>query len=158
MLDPDEIFPISTITRRDIACEINNYLDADHQIESNDHRLTKDICREWAASVNARDFLDEDEDEEANMILAVNTAAEIGLGDYVEKEWREFIETSEDVIQRELANRVWYEITGVRKDGRRFRPIVTVNEIHARAFNIWKGTLWKCTNNGRVRIHTWSNQ
>lgn len=143
MLDPDEAFPIRTISRRNIVDEINNYLDADHQLEPGDDRLTRDICRGWAASIDSRDFPNEDEDQEANVHLAVNTAVEIGIGDHIEDEWKDFIE-------------VWYEITGVDRNGKRFRK-TTTNEAYARGHNVWRGTLWKCTQAGRKRIHTWSN-
>lgn len=51
---------------------------------------------------------------------------------------------------------VWYEITGIDRNGNRFKKI-TDNETHARSHNIWRGTLWKCTNDGRKSIHHWSN-
>lgn len=143
MIDPDESFPILTISRRNIADEINDVLNADHQISPDDAHLTNDVCRGWAMSVNSRNFMNEDEDAEANLRLAVNTAVEIGLGDYIEDEWKDFIE-------------VWYEITGVDRSGKRFKKM-TSNETYARSHNVWRGSLWECTQAGRKRIHTWSN-
>lgn len=145
MLDPDQTFVTKYTTRRAIADEINCYLDGDHQIEPTDDRLTDQVCLEWADAIDSWEGLVEGEDAEAEalMRLAINTAAEIGLGDYIENEWKGFIE-------------VWYEITGVDRSGKRFKKM-TSNETYARGHNVWRGTLWKCTNAGRKRIHTWDN-
>lgn len=48
-----------------------------------------------------------------------------------------------------------YIITGKLKNGRRFTPIHTDTPWH---YNIWKGTLWKISEDGkRKRVTTYYN-
>ncbi len=35
-----------------------------------------------------------------------------------------------------------YKVTGVTVDGKRFRPIMTTNYMHAMGINLWRGTVW----------------
>ena len=42
-----------------------------------------------------------------------------------------------------------YIITGILKNGRRFKPIHTDTPQH---YNIWKGTVWKINNEKRKMI------
>ena len=44
-----------------------------------------------------------------------------------------------------------YKITGVDRDGKRFR-IFTDNQVHAFGINLWKGSVWILDNQGRYRL------
>ena len=48
-------------------------------------------------------------------------------------------------------NSVTYNVTGVTRNGRRFK-IVTSNAIHAAGINLWRGTLWRVLPGGRREI------
>ena len=36
-----------------------------------------------------------------------------------------------------------FKVTGVTRDGRRFKAIHTNNGIHATSINLWRGTVWE---------------
>jgi len=48
-------------------------------------------------------------------------------------------------------NGVTYEVTGVDRNGKRFK-ICTDNHIHALGINLWKGTKWLVLPNGKRKI------
>lgn len=91
MLDPDEAFQIQTISRRNITDEINSVLDADHQLEPTDDRLTRDLCRGWANAIAVQDYPDDEESAAFELRLAISTAIEIGLIDYINEEFRDLV-------------------------------------------------------------------
>ena len=144
MLDPDRSFQLTSISRRNIVDELNNILDADHQLPPGSDLVTDEVILGWIDSLNSRDFPDENEAATMDTRLAVNTAVELGLIDHIDEEWKDYID-------------VWYVITGVDRHNRRFRKDCGDNELYARGHNVWNGTLWRVTNAGRKKIHTWSN-
>ena len=44
-----------------------------------------------------------------------------------------------------------YEITGVEVSGKRFK-ICTHNRMHALAINLWRGSVWSVSEEGRRRL------
>lgn len=50
-----------------------------------------------------------------------------------------------------------YLITGVLRNGRRFRKNCGTSLAYARAHNVWRGTLWQIIQGKRRRIFTWDN-
>ena len=50
-----------------------------------------------------------------------------------------------------------YHVTGRLSSGKRFKRMVFVNFYHARAFNVWNGTLWLVRNGKRKRVMRWFN-
>lgn len=70
MHDPEELFVISTISRKDIAGELNSIVEMEAAengeqpvlIAENDPRLTREFCQEYADRMHSidEDFPDED--------------------------------------------------------------------------------------------------
>ena len=44
-----------------------------------------------------------------------------------------------------------YTITGILRNGKRFKPIHTITSQH---YNIWRGTIWKIDSEGKRKLVT----
>lgn len=49
-------------------------------------------------------------------------------------------------------NQITYVVTGVDRNGIRFKPIRTTNAIHASGINLFRGSLWEETNDGKRKL------
>jgi hypothetical protein len=56
----------------------------------------------------------------------------------------EHLRIAESVEQRKPV----YHVTGVLRDGKRFKRIVTDNALHALGINLWLGSVWKVRSDG----------
>lgn len=75
MADPNQVFIISAISRKQIAEDLNEFLDeqevAGDRLTPDDDRLTPELCREYADSLYYVDRMNEQEvvDETMERIL-----------------------------------------------------------------------------------------
>ncbi len=78
MLDPEELFTVTTVSRREIA-ELMSDLTVD-LVPPNSPALTADLCREYAAGVSVLDIDDpEGEDDERHEALLSSLAMKAGF-------------------------------------------------------------------------------
>jgi hypothetical protein len=101
MLDHEEKFEVVTISRSEVADELNGYLDDDHQLAADDPRLTQDVCMSLATFQKHcyEQFMNEEEFSEETGRHCRVLIQQIGLGEFLDEEWQ--CEEEAERLQRE---------------------------------------------------------
>lgn len=57
-----------------------------------------------------------------------------------------------NVKEIDLNKFVEFKVTGIYRDGRRFSPLVFTNPCFAFGINLWKGSVWGITKDGKQKL------